>query len=177
MRVISGRYRGMKLAQFSGYDVRPTSDRVKESLFDIISAYVADSDALDLFCGSGSLGIECLSRGARYVHFNDISKDSIALLNKNLARLKGGNFKVTSGDHLTCLSSLDRPFGLIFLDPPYKSEAGAEALRVISEKKLLSGIAVLERDRAFTGETEGLEMFDERKYGKTYLSFFRGATT
>ena len=89
MRVIGGKYRGLVLAEFKGRDIRPTADRVKESLFNIISSEVASSRVLDLFCGSGSLGIECLSRGASFVCFNDISPDSIAVLNKNLARMRG----------------------------------------------------------------------------------------
>ena len=86
MRVISGKYRGMVLAEFKGMEIRPTADRVKESLFNILSFKISSSRVLDLFSGSGSLGIECLSRGAQFVQFNDISPDSIAVLNKNLAR-------------------------------------------------------------------------------------------
>ena len=84
MRIISGKYRGMKLTGFEGTEIRPTADRVKESLFNILYGRVAGTRVLDLFCGSGSLGIECLSRGAEFVHFNDISAESTSLLKKNL---------------------------------------------------------------------------------------------
>lgn len=88
MRIISGKYRGLKLAEFAGGEIRPTADRVKESLFNIISAYVADAVVLDLFCGSGNLGIEALSRGAGTVCFNDLSADSIAVLKRIWQGLK-----------------------------------------------------------------------------------------
>lgn len=76
MRIISGKYRGMVLAQFNGAEIRPTADRVKESLFNILSDKIGGSRVLDLFCGSGNLGLECISRGAESVGFNDASRDS-----------------------------------------------------------------------------------------------------
>lgn len=176
MRIISGKYRGLKLAEFAGDDIRPTADRVKESLFSILGARVAGARALDLFCGSGGLGLECLSRGAAFVHFNDISRESLAVLKKNLARLKGeGNYAVTEGDYSSCLARASVAYDLIFIDPPYRTEYGAAALEAIAGRSLLGadGVAVYERDRAFLGEIAGLSLFDERKYGKTYLSFFR----
>lgn len=166
----------MILAEFKGDDIRPTADRVKESLFNIIADRVQDSRALDLFCGSGGLGLECISRGANEVIFNDISKDSLNVLKKNLARLKGVyNYKVTNFDYAACLCLLSGKFDLIFLDPPYRLEAGTHALEIIAERGLLvdDGVAVLERDRPFAGHIDGLELYDERKYGKTHLSFFR----
>ena len=177
MRIISGKYRGMKLSEFQGSDIRPTADRVKENLFNIISSEVPGTSVLDLFCGSCGLGLECLSRGALFVHFNDISAESLCVLRKNLSRFNGENARVTNLDFRACLERLTEKFSLIFVGPPYRTEAGAGALEMIGAKGLLkeSGIAVYERDRAFKGEAEGLELFDERKYGITYLSFFRAA--
>ncbi len=169
MRVISGKYRGLTLAEFKGSNVRPTADRVKESLFNILSVRVVGARVSDMFCGSGNLGIECLSRGAAFVHFNDISKDSIALLKKNLSRIEG-NYKITRGDFSVCLSG---EYDLIFIDPPYASDAGAKALEISARHLSDNGVAVYERDRSFAGQTDGLELFDERKYGRTYLSFFK----
>ena len=173
MRIISGKYRGMVLSEFRGGDIRPTADRVKESLFNILATEIAGARVLDLFCGSGNLGIESLSRGASFVHFNDFSKDSIAVLNKNLARVKERTFTVTNLDYSLCLSKTGA-FDIIFIDPPYAAEYGRDALEIISAGNKLTdgGIAVYERDRSFKGEIEGLELYDERKYGKTYLSFF-----
>ena len=176
MRIISGKYKGMNLAEFKGQEIRPTADRVKESLFNILSFKITGARVLDLFCGSGNLGIECLSRGAEFVHFNDISKDSIAVLDKNLKRLRGENYAKTTLDFSLCLSRVSG-FDLIFLDPPYAKTFGEEALKIIGAGNILNdnGIAIFERDKSFTGEIEGLEIFDERKYGKTYLTFFKKA--
>ena len=178
MRIISGKHRGLRLTEFAGTDIRPTADRVKESLFNILSADVAGADVLDLFCGSGNLGIECLSRGAASVCFNDLSADSIAVLKKNLQKLKGAeNYRVYNLDFSTCLARCADRFDLIFIDPPYKSDAGLSALKSIAERGLLKdgGIAVYERDRSFAEAVDGLEKYDERRYGKTYITFFKNA--
>lgn len=173
MRIISGKYRGSVLSEFKGENIRPTADRVKESLFNIISSRVSGARVLDMFCGSGNLGIECISRGADFVHFNDISKDSIAVLKKNLSKIVG-NFTITNSDFFHCMKAGDK-YDIIFIDPPYASDAGIEALKLIENGNHLTedGIAVYERDRSFDGDIDGLEKFDERKYGKTYLTFFK----
>ena len=179
MRIIGGKHRSRVLAEFPGEDVRPTSDRVRESLFNILSLKIYGARVLDLFSGSGALGLESLSRGAKEVVFNDYSKDSLAILKKNLAALKisvgGEEAKVCNYDFSVCLESVKGEFDLIFIDPPYRFEYGVAALKKIAAKGLLSenGVAVYERDRPFEGEIEGLEKYDERKYGKTYLTFFR----
>lgn len=175
MRIIGGEHRGRKLADFKGSEIRPTADRVKESLFNILSVRVAGAFVLDLFCGSGNLGLESLSRGAAKVHFNDISKDSLTILKKNLAAVgEQEKCKITNLDYLACLSSTAEKYDIIFIDPPYAKEFGVPALEIIAKRGLLSdgGVAIYERDRAFDGTVEGLEKFDERKYGKTYLTFF-----
>ena len=171
MRIISGRYRGMVLAEFKGEEIRPTADRVKESLFNILYSRVLGARVLDMFCGSGNLGIECISRGAESVHFNDISRDSLAVLKKNLARIEG-NYAVTNSDFSRCMNEGDE-YDLIFIDPPYASDAGIQALKIIPRHLSKDGIAVFERDRSFEGEIDGLIKYDERKYGKTYLTFFK----
>lgn len=167
------------LAEFHGNDVRPTSDRAKESLFNILSQKVYGARVLDLFSGSGSLGLECLSRGAKEVVFNDKAKESVAIIKKNLTALKipvgGEEVKVYSYDYATCLSLLRGEFDLIFIDPPYALDIGVKALETVGSKGLLSenGVAVFERDRPFEYAIEGLEKYDERKYGKAYLTFFK----
>lgn len=179
MRIIGGKYRSRVLAEFAGENVRPTSDRAREALFNILALKMYGARVLDLFAGSGALGIESLSRGAKEVIFNDFSKDSIAIVKKNLTTLKiavnGDEAKLTQGDYLACLEMACGQFNLIFIDPPYRMEYGEKALKKIAERGLLSedGIAVYERDIPFEGEIEGLEKYDERKYGKAYLSFFR----
>ena len=167
------------MADFTGDAVRPTSDRAKEALFNILSLRLFGARVLDLFSGSGALGLESLSRGAKEVVFNDYAKESLAILKKNLTALKipvnGEETKLSNADYLVCLESVRGQFDLIFLDPPYAQEYGKRALERIAQRGLLAqgGVAVYERDRPFEGKIEGLEVYDERKYGKTYFTFFR----
>ena len=173
MRIIAGKYRGRVLAGFKGKDIRPRADRVKESLFNILAPEIHGANLLDLFCGSGSVGLEALSRGADYVVFNDASRESLAVLQKNLDLLRV-KAKVYNMDFRALLESIDITFDIIFLDPPYKSDAGEQALEIIARRGLLNtgGVAVLESDRPFEGSAHGLVRYDERKYGITYLTFF-----
>ncbi len=179
MRIIGGKYRSRVLAEFKGEEVRPTSDRAREALFNILALKLYGARVLDLFSGSGALGLESLSRGAKEAVFNDLSKDSVAILKKNLAALKisvgGEEAKVYNMDYLACLESMRGQFDLIFLDPPYRFDYGEKALEKIAQRGLLSGngVAMYERDRPFEGEIQGLEKYDERKYGKAYLTFFK----
>ncbi|MDE7379947.1 MAG: 16S rRNA (guanine(966)-N(2))-methyltransferase RsmD [Clostridia bacterium] len=176
MRIIGGKHRGRKLAEFTVSGIRPTSDRAKESLFNILSFKIVGAKVLDLFCGSGSLGLESISRGAAHVHFNDLSKESLAVLKKNVAAIgEGDKCGVSESDYLNYLNRTQDKFDIIFIDPPYAMEYGVPALETIAKRGLLSGdgVAVYERDRSFDGEIEGLEKYDERKYGKAYLTFFR----
>lgn len=175
MRIIGGKYRSRVLAEFSGDDVRPTSDRAKESLFNILSTKIVGARVLDLFSGSGALGLESLSRGASQAVFNDVSKESIAILKKNITALKiGGEAVISQYDFSVCLDMQKQPFDVIFIDPPYRFDYGKAALDKIAKNDLLTpnGIAVYERDRPFDGEVDGLQKYDERKYGKAYLTFF-----
>ena len=181
MRIIGGKYRSRVLATFDGEAVRPTADRVKESLFNILALRFQGARVLDLFSGSGALGLESLSRGAKEVVFNDKSKDSIAILKKNMKTLKieeGREARVYNLDADIYLDYAKEPFDLIFIDPPYALEVGVKAVEKIAKKGLLSenGVLVFERDKPFEGEVQGLEKYDERKYGKTVITFFRVAT-
>ncbi len=177
MRIIGGKYRGRTLTSFEGDSVRPTADRVKESLFNILYTRLYGARVLDLFCGSGSLGLESLSRGAKHVTFNDSAKASISILKKNLDKLgvTAGEVATYCHDYSLCLEILQGQFDLIFLDPPYAMDVGERALEKIAKKGLLAknGVVIYERDRSFDGRIDGLEVYDERKYGKTYLTFFR----
>ena len=178
MRIIGGKYRSRVLADFAGQDIRPTSDRAKESLFNILSLKTYGARVLDLFCGSGALGLESLSRGAKEIVFNDCSKESLAIVKKNLASLKigvGEEAKLSGSDYLVCLEGVRGQFDIVFIDPPYRFDFGVKALEKIAQRGILSenGIAVYERDRPFEGEVAGLEKYDERKYGKTYFTFFK----
>ena len=113
MRIIAGKYRGRVLKEFRGQDIRPTADRVKESVFQILSSRLFGARVLDLFCGSGALGIESLSRGAAEVVFNDISKESLKLLAANL-KLVGERAQTVNLPYESCLKTLSGKFSLIF---------------------------------------------------------------
>lgn len=180
MRIIGGEFRSRILAEFAGDNVRPTSDRAREALFNILALKVRGARVLDLFAGSGALGLEAISRGAKETVFNDVSKDSLAVLKKNLQSLKiplGERASVYNDDYLVCLDKVTPTFDLIFLDPPYRFDYGAPSLKKIAENGLLAdtGIVVYERDRAFEGDIDGLEKYDERRYGKAWFAFFRKA--
>ena len=173
MRIIAGKYRGRKLREFAGKSVRPTSDRVKESLFQILSERLRGARVLDLFCGSGALGLESLSRGAAEVVFNDISSDSLRILRDNLALLKE-SAAITNLDFRTALNCARGKFDLIFADPPYSEDFRAELLGLVRKNALLNagGLVVLESEREEPCE-DGWEIADTRRYGRTKIFFFR----
>lgn len=171
MRIIAGKYRGMILTRFAGDDVRPTSDRVKESLFQILEPRLFGARVLDLFCGSGALGLECLSRNAESVHFNDCSQESLKLLYKNMSRVRE-RYTVSCSDFKTCLSHLKGQYDLIFSDPPYRENYLPEIASLVREQDLLKegGLIVHESDR----EEElpsGFLLKRCKQYGRTFVYF------
>lgn len=177
MRIISGKYKGARL--FSPVDdrVRPTTDRIKESVFNIITSRMRLSEAtvLDLFAGSGALGLEACSRGAGKVVFVDHDKDSIKLVKDNIAkiRLPDAQYEIYFTEYATALKKLaGRNFDLIFLDPPYASDAAEKALALIEKYNLLSdgGIVVVEHDKDKTFDS-GSFLSDCRRMGNTSVSF------
>lgn len=173
MRIIAGKYRGRTLARFQGEEVRPTADRVKESLFQILSPRLRGARALDLFCGSGALGVECMSRGAGFVHFNDLSKDSLAILRKNLSFTEE-EYEITCLDFRACLLSDSKKYDLVFCDPPYRETFLAEILGLLAQRELLAqnGLVLYETER----EEEipaGWVSADLRRYGRTKIFFLQ----
>ena len=148
MRVVAGRYKGKNLLSPKGEDVRPTTTRIKETLFNILQWDIEGSRVLDLFAGSGSLGIECISRGAEHVTFADKSKDSIALVRENLKGIDG-YYLVLNSDFMAVLNGAvynKYKYDIIFLDPPYASNLAELAIDKIIDGDLLSerGIIVFE---------------------------------
>ena len=148
MKVISGKYKGRNLEGFNLVGTRPTMDRVKESLFGMIQNYVKDSIVLDLFAGSGSLGIEALSEGASFVYFVDSNKKAIFTIEKNIDLVNDTNNLIILGDYKKVLKELsDKKFSLIFLDPPYNTNYIEESIKLIDEYNLIDeGIIVCETD-------------------------------
>ncbi len=142
MRVIAGKYRGKRLISPSDDKVRPTTDRIKETVFNVLQFKVEGAKVLDLFSGSGALGIECLSRGAESVVFADKSPASVELTKKNLQGVDG-DYRVICADFLGTLNSLGGKFDLIFLDPPYDTNLGEIAIEVIVKKDMLSDDGVI----------------------------------
>ena len=177
MRVISGKARGIKLNSLDGTETRPTLDRVKEALFNIVQYNLQDAIILDLFAGSGALGIEALSRKARKVVFCDESHKAIKIINENLEKT---NFKnkavVVNKDYKICLNNLDEQFDIIFLDPPYKTNFAIDATKMIVDLNLISkeGIIVIETDEKLENkisEINDINLYDIRKYGRVKLMF------
>ena len=165
-------------------DIRPTADRVKESVFQILTPCFQGARVLDLFAGSGALGIESLSRGAAEAVFNDSSKESLKVCRANLqlkvcrANLQkvGESAAVYNLDYKSCLRSISGKFRLIFCDPPYRMECLAEILALVKERGLLEegGLVVFEGEREESAPI-GWEIADARRYGRTRVYFFRPA--
>ena len=175
MRIISGCRRGHKLVGFEGQDIRPTTDRVKESLFNLIQEHVCGARVLDLFGGSGALALEAVSRGAACAVCTDISRAAVNIIRKNVASL--GFDELVEVRNISAFDYLRGDIGkfdIILLDPPYNKGYMTEALSIIKERGLLSsdGIAVAESDSTDVPDPAGLEILKRRKYGRTYITVF-----
>lgn len=179
MRVISGKYKGKKI---EGYDIlgtRPTQDRVKESLFAMIQNDLIDSIVLDLFAGSGNLGIEALSNGAKEAYFVDNNPKCIQTLNKNLQSIDKKNIKILNLDYKKAVEYFNEShitFDIIFLDPPYQLDCLDFILDKIIEYNLLNdeGIIICEYELdCFKENYIGLELKKEKKYGYKNIRIYR----
>lgn len=152
MQVIAGKYGGRKLKSLDSLSTRPTLARVKESMFSMLDAKVQDAVVLDLFAGSGALGLECISRGAKKVYFVDGNKAVKPILEHNLQRVKE-DYQIIIGDYIFALQQLKRQkikFDLVFLDPPYNSDYAKIAIKYLAEHKLLASQAII----AFESESK-----------------------
>lgn len=172
MKVISGKYKGRKIEGFDIEGTRPTMDRVKESLFATIQNYVKESVVLDLFSGSGNLGIEALSEGASYAYLVDKNIKCIKTINKNINNIGIENVKVLNMDYKLALKQINKKLDLIFLDPPYKTSLIEDSLKLIDEYDLLSddGLIVCESDDVdkiiYSNKYESIK---EKRYGDKYI--------
>lgn len=171
MKVISGFLKGRNIEGYNIEGTRPTMDRVKESLFATIQGYINDSIVLDLFSGSGNLGIEAISNGSKKVYFNDISKEAIKVIKRNIDNFDiSDNTFVLNKDYKDALSEFKNSnvvFDIIFLDPPYKKEILNSVIDMILEYNLLSsnGIIVCEVSDDYINENLKLKRIKEKKYG------------
>ncbi len=175
MRVITGSARGRKLITLEGNDVRPTTDRVKEAIFSSIQFDIEGSSVLDLFAGSGQLGIEALSRGAESAVFVDNSKNSLDVVKKNLD-ITGFNDKseLYNMNSIDFIKICNRKFDFIFLDPPYNNGILFEILPNLSKLLKESGKIICEHEQnlVLPEEINDLRLKKSYKYGKIKVTSF-----
>lgn len=186
MRIIAGRFRGTALAALGAGDaaahLRPTSDRMRESLFNLIAhaplGDVPDIDGarvLDLFAGTGALGLEALSRGAESACFIDKGAKALKLLRENIDRLRvGAETRVIARDATRPGPNAEAPHDLVFLDPPYGKRLGERAMEAaLAGGWIAPGALVVWEEKAAPAAPPGLTLLDARRYGDTMISLFR----
>jgi len=177
MRIIAGRAGGLKLKSLKGRDVRPTLDRVKESMFNIIAFDLPGAEVLDLFSGFGSLGIEALSRGAAKSDFVEINKVHLKVIEQNLKKAKLFDLaKLYNQDVYLYLKNYSQKYDIIFMDPPYQKDMSAEAIKLIIENDLLKakGLIISERSESENVEEyEELKIIKNKKYGNSLIIIYQ----
>ena len=191
MRLIAGKYKAKVINSPKTEKTRPTLDRVKEAMFSILIPYTLDANVLDLFSGTGNLGLESISRGAKFAWLNDSSNIAISTIISNVELTNAKTcVKITKRDYIKCLRQIQNQnmyFDIIFLDPPYDSKFAIETLKYISENKNIlakDGIIVYETDKNYMTKLEkkgikladefsNLECIDNRNYGNVVLKFFK----
>ena len=178
MRVISGKARGVTLMTPKGDHTRPTADRVKEAMFSIIQFDLPGGKVLDLFGGTGQLGIEALSRGAKHVVFVDCREDACQLIKESLKRTKfAADGTVVRSDYLQYLDRCKENFDIIILDPPYAEDFLENSLKRVTEIDILQsgGIIIAERPlgKDLPYDFPGYSRSKDYKYGQTLLTLYR----
>lgn len=175
MRIISGKHKGKKLKTFNGFDVRPTSDKAREALFSILFDKVYSCSFLDLCCGTGGVGLEALSRGAKSVTFVDNSDESLKICKFNLNSIKE-SADIIKNDAINFLKTTSKQFNLIYFDPPYIFDDIESVLKVIKERNLLldGGIFMYEHkvDRQSINYC-GYDLINTKKYGIAIIDFYK----
>ncbi len=181
MRIIAGTARSMPLRTVRGLDTRPTTDRIKETLFNIIQMEIPGCDFLDLFAGSGGIGLEAISRGARFAMFVDNNRKAAACIEENIAFTKFGNqCEVKCMDFLSALRTMEGryAFDVIFLDPPYQKGLAAQALSYLSDSSVCrdDAMVIVEETIEFVPETleeSGFEVYRVKTYKTNQHIFLR----
>ncbi len=185
MRVIAGNYKGRKLRTVAGLDVRPTSDRLRETLFNILTPYIMDSCFLDICSGSGAVAIEALSRGARQATLIECSRQAIKTIYENIEHCKISNTeaKVFCAEATTVLNQLGKDnylFDIVYFDPPYKSNIYLPTLQFLGDKTILSDRAIVvveHHSKSPLPEIIGLlNCYRTLKQGEAQLSFYQSAS-
>ncbi|MFQ5735710.1 MAG: 16S rRNA (guanine(966)-N(2))-methyltransferase RsmD [Thermodesulfobacteriota bacterium] len=181
MRVIGGRCKGRRLAPVKGASVRPTSDKVREAVFDILSRPFSYPRALDLFAGTGAMGIEALSRGAQTATFVDVDNTSVLVIKKNLSTCglleQASVYRKDVRSAVRSLARKGERFDVIFIDPPYNSALVEDTLKAIDSQGILApgGVIVAEASKRVpvSPEFETIGLVDDRRYGDTLVYFFK----
>lgn len=181
MRIISGNLRGRKLMDLPGNDIRPTSDRVREAVFNILGQKLRDARVLDLFAGTGALGLEALSRGAAHAVFVDGAASSCGIIQKNIDRCHMDQQATLIHHDIMGLpfphTLADTPFDLIFMDPPYDKGYIETTLAKAGFIDLLTPDGIIITEQSFknplTKVSNGLDIYRQKKYSKTFISFLR----
>lgn len=180
MRIISGKYKGRNLVSFSATHLRPTMDRVKETIFNKWMMYVQEAQVADLFSGTGNLGIEALSRGAAHVTFVEKNNKSIGIIEKNIEMLKidKNEYEMRRQDVLSFLKSeKNKKFDLIFIDPPFTEKMAHDVMEALSVSSIFYDetrivIESIKQER-IDKQYNQLECYDQIDYGDKFLSFFK----
>lgn len=177
MRIIAGKYKFKKLHDFNVNTTRPTSDRTREALFSILQSNTKDAVCLDLFAGTGALGLEALSRGAKFCYFVEHNIDIYKIMVKNFQECNAekNSLKALRSDYLKALKGYKNKgikFDIIFIDPPYKTNFAEISINFILDNSLLSdsGIIVWEHDETKLEEICKYNILNHKQYGKTYIS-------
>ena len=167
MRIVAGKYRGKKLKEFELSSTKPTLDRVKESIFNLIQFEVLNAVVLDLFSGTGALGIEAISRGAKKTYLVDSNKNAINLIQENLKGVVG-DYVVEHKDYKEFLRSTKEKFDIVLLDPPYNTDFGIISIKTLIDNDMLSENAVIifetSDDKELVFDFENFEI-KRKKYG------------
>jgi 16S rRNA (guanine966-N2)-methyltransferase len=178
MRVISGKFKGRQLVDFEASHIRPTTDRVKETLFNKLMGYVEDARILDLFSGTGNLAIECISRGSAWVDLVESHKQSLEIIRENLTKLKiTGGFKVHALDCFRYIEGFQgTPYDVVIADPPFTQSLAHDLGGKIGASRLLApgSLFVIESSskERLDENYPGLNRLDQRVFGDKHLTFF-----
>ncbi|MBA3956961.1 MAG: 16S rRNA (guanine(966)-N(2))-methyltransferase RsmD [Parachlamydiaceae bacterium] len=181
MRIVSGIFKNRTLLTPKGLDTRPTSERMRATLFNICQNYIENARFLDLFAGSGAIGLEALSRGASHATFVDMSKESCLCIKKNIASLNAQQqTTVLHGDVLAQLKRLPHQYDIIFVDPPYELNLGTQVLAFVDQNPILTPTGTLFiEESAYTPPEVALttlELVSSRSTGRTLLQQYRKRT-
>lgn len=171
MRIISGKYKGKKLRGFNIEGTRPTMDRIKESLFGMIQTHIPNSVVLDLFAGSGALGLEAISNGAKKCYLIDKNIEAIKIIKENSQNIDE-NLKIMNIDYKKFLKNTEEKFDIIFLDPPYKENQMDKSLRIIEERNLLKEKGIVICEYEIGNPKTNLKLIKEKSYGPKKIKIF-----